>query len=428
MSTTITIKRRRVNRFPSHIRELEKQIIPFQRYLSNFYLRNIKKLAITQSLPIEFFQKMYEDKIETQTHAFIEQVYITRLYSVQDQMLKLVRTRRQPSRRYYKKIPKTKTQRSKSAAVPATAIDSQEDFRSYSLIGMDILDIENIKRITRTVTDKFFNSVGRLIGRQNTFDFNTITQTLKRRTPFDDHAAMKRIAVFGGYAALNAATLSKLHQIQIRRRSKSAAISLGGFSNRLKQFFLGPDTATDIAAATPVDTSTGGQGADYRAQVQYVTAADDRVCPRCRDLDGRMFYEDDLGKPELPDDMHPNCRCFYDLLPDYIYMEEEQPQSMMVELGPLDAGQIENFKNEARQKIQRYIDENIQRIQKVQRMNLENPVENMPSQWTQVYRDAMDRAFQDGNTELRRKYQNLLFSEIARLQNILQEVIHEFQP
>lgn len=43
----------------------------------------------------------------------------------------------------------------------------------------------------------------------------------------------------------------------------------------------------------------------------FTTQSDDRVCPICEDLEGNEYYEED-DRPDIPDDTHPNCRCYYD--------------------------------------------------------------------------------------------------------------------
>ena len=47
---------------------------------------------------------------------------------------------------------------------------------------------------------------------------------------------------------------------------------------------------------------------DERA-VEFWTAGDDLVCPRCNQLDGALIVRDELDDTQRPP-LHPNCRCF----------------------------------------------------------------------------------------------------------------------
>jgi SPP1 gp7 family putative phage head morphogenesis protein len=45
---------------------------------------------------------------------------------------------------------------------------------------------------------------------------------------------------------------------------------------------------------------------DIRVKAEWATARDDRVCPKCAALDGKVFTLDEI-EPMIP--LHPNCRC-----------------------------------------------------------------------------------------------------------------------
>jgi hypothetical protein len=220
------------SRRPKEIRELDAKVQKLQRYLLTFYKRKIKKLAATQGIPVEFFIQRYQEEIEIQLRVFIEDIYMTRIKNLEQSILK--------------------KRRSKSASI-------RDIFTSLK-------DIDNIKQIVSAVKDKFFNAVGRLIGRVNTSDFNPVTQALDTRTPFNDVAAMQRVAVFGGYNTFNTATESKLAEVNV------------------------PDSN----------------------KVLYVTAHDERVCHICMPFDGRIFQVLDASIPTLP--QHENCRCFLEAI------------------------------------------------------------------------------------------------------------------
>ncbi len=66
--------------------------------------------------------------------------------------------------------------------------------------------------------------------------------------------------------------------------------------------------ATLIARTETLRAHNEGRVAFYRLvgveKVQWITADDERTCPECAPLDGKVFAIDDV--PPIP---HPNCRC-----------------------------------------------------------------------------------------------------------------------
>lgn len=63
-----------------------------------------------------------------------------------------------------------------------------------------------------------------------------------------------------------------------------------------------------ISVADDAEPDTTSE--DGTPLVRYQTEDDERVCPICEDLGGDTYLIDDL-KPEIPEDTHPNCRCYY---------------------------------------------------------------------------------------------------------------------
>lgn len=212
---------------PVEIRELDKQILVFQRQLYRFYLTKIKKIGFTQDIPVEFFRKKYEQEIELLTRQFIEQVYFNRVETLKRKLL---------------------PRRSKSAAL--------------SDIFLHHRDLDRIRDFVLLYAGGFFDSVGRLLGRQSTRDFDPRTGLANTRTPYDEQAPFIRLARGAGYETYNAATAIKLGEVDPDRR------------------------------------------------IQYVTAEDERVCPICMPFHLRIFRLSQLDIiPSLP--QHVNCRCYY---------------------------------------------------------------------------------------------------------------------
>lgn len=50
---------------------------------------------------------------------------------------------------------------------------------------------------------------------------------------------------------------------------------------------------------------------------RFRTQGDDKVCPICRPLNGNVYDVDDDSAPEIPNDLHIGCRCYYwPIIPD----------------------------------------------------------------------------------------------------------------
>ena len=48
---------------------------------------------------------------------------------------------------------------------------------------------------------------------------------------------------------------------------------------------------------------------DSTGKVMFAAELGKNCCKTCQELHGRIFPENDSGKPEIP--LHPNCRCRY---------------------------------------------------------------------------------------------------------------------
>lgn len=70
---------------------------------------------------------------------------------------------------------------------------------------------------------------------------------------------------------------------------------------------MGTSAITDTMS--DATTSKLDQLGDPNEKVKWVTQHDERVCPICNELDGRIWSIDDPSLQSPPDDTHENCRC-----------------------------------------------------------------------------------------------------------------------
>lgn len=52
-------------------------------------------------------------------------------------------------------------------------------------------------------------------------------------------------------------------------------------------------------------------------QQMYSATLEANTCSECGELDGQIFDIDDDSKPQIPEDLHPNCRCLYINIPTH---------------------------------------------------------------------------------------------------------------
>lgn len=165
---------------------LNQIIVALEKYLYNFYIKKIKPLS-DQGIPIEFFKQKYNKELEIGIRTYLEQIYILRI----DELARLYNTNR-----------------NKFAAVLPSDNNDNPIFDFF----ISITDIENIKNAVNDLKNRFFDGVNRLINRENTEEFSNEGNKLETITPFDAAAAIKRLALWGGYLTYNEGLLSKLTQ------------------------------------------------------------------------------------------------------------------------------------------------------------------------------------------------------------------------
>ena len=186
MSAIRTVNKRR-NRTPSYIRELNEQLLALQNYLYNLWLRKIKKLALEQNLPVEFFRKKYEQEVQAQIHRYVEEIYFSVIEGLQKKLLTKQRLEKEQRR-------------------------LQHDL-AVSNFFTSVPDINSINEITNISTENYFLALARLIGRASHSKQITAVETIHQLMLFADMAAFQRVASNAVYTTFNTALQSKLSQI-----------------------------------------------------------------------------------------------------------------------------------------------------------------------------------------------------------------------
>jgi len=89
-----------------------------------------------------------------------------------------------------------------------------------------------------------------------------------------------------------------------RRRAVPASVEMDSSAAR---------HAAPMARAVPLRAHNEGRGVFYRqvgvTMIQWLTACDERTCPVCRPLDGKVFNIDEIPKH------HSQCRCTWTSVP-----------------------------------------------------------------------------------------------------------------
>jgi hypothetical protein len=106
--------------------------------------------------------------------------------------------------------------------------------------------------------------------------------------PLDTKAYLESVATHATFSPYALSTLSKMGEL---------------LPNAFDLFV--PFPLADIGDAT----ATGGETITEKPLVEWQTAADERVCPICDELDGTQWEFDDESILIPVDDSHENCRC-----------------------------------------------------------------------------------------------------------------------
>jgi len=239
----------------SYRSEYKQTVIELERRLLLFYQDNILKPSLQNNgIPIDLFQRKLNDDLENMIRFYVEKIYTLSLSRLSDTINKRRKIKKQNRRSFA------------AASIP---------FGKRLQIFTSLLDIENIKNITKNMVNQFWKTTGRLINRISSFISNPKTGLLEKKKEYDTVANIKGLANQLATGTLNKATVSKIKQLAEER-------IIGG--------------------------SLGIEGVDDDTKLIFVTAMDDRVdCVYCKPLENRVFDADD---PDLPDPpLHNFCRC-----------------------------------------------------------------------------------------------------------------------
>ena len=161
-------------------------------------------------------------------------------------------------------------------------------------------DLKQIKDLAFDFYDPFWRRINLIIHRND-----TISQRYdyEPRSELNSNYIATVTAVTLTTRAVAVGTISKLMQVQTAQATTKQA--------GLRALFRFKDL---------VDTNKGVERNESIDQLQWNAILDRKVCPTCRALDGTIWNYNDPHKPVPGDDfsIHPNCRCFYDILPAQI--------------------------------------------------------------------------------------------------------------
>ncbi len=161
-------------------------------------------------------------------------------------------------------------------------------------------DLKQIKDLAFEFYDPFWRKVNFLIHRNDSllqkYDYEP-------RSELNSNYIATVTAITLTTRAIAVGTISKLIQIQTAKaRVKKAGL------RALFRFKEDNVNKNGVPRDAEID------------QLQWNAILDQKTCPTCRALDGSIWNFNDPNKPIPGDDysIHPNCRCFYDILPSEI--------------------------------------------------------------------------------------------------------------
>jgi hypothetical protein len=126
------------------------------------------------------------------------------------------------------------------------------------------------------MSNQFWNTVSRLVNRENEFKINLADGQFIKKNPFAIDAAFIGTAAYFVYSAFNNAVISKVNQV--------------------------------LPTILPEEGFTDLNLENFQGKLEFVTRRDDRVdLELCAPLDGVVF---DANDPDLPiPPLHNHCRC-----------------------------------------------------------------------------------------------------------------------
>jgi len=197
-------------------------------------------------------------------------------------------------------------------------------------------DMAEIRRLAQRYQDTFWLGLEREVttkGPKMVFDPDTLllkTNPNNAKNELKDTFIGRTVDGIRGQVP-NAAVISKARQVILgsRIRIKSASVAPITRDYRIaavtKQKQLQRlQVRRDVQQLTP-PPQAARQEPEPQAELLWVAAGDDRVCPRCGALEGETFDVEDTNIPEPIEDTHPWCRCDIWLVNAAVEEQEKEP-------------------------------------------------------------------------------------------------------
>lgn len=148
-------------------------------------------------------------------------------------------------------------------------------------------DITNQREETERAVTAFWKRI------QNDADRTLQQESIEEPKPaFNTTSFLNSIAAFAMTASLARATVSKTKQII---QPVTTVEEQGGQTQTL-------------------EFNVDFEIKELKPRLKWITQHDERVCPICRELDGKEWSQDDPDLQQPPDDAHNNCRCYLELI------------------------------------------------------------------------------------------------------------------
>lgn len=216
--------------------------------LNSFYNKKVKPMA---QFPIEAIRQKYEREVKTLIRVTVQQSYLVGTDTVAEKVT-----------------------------------DKNKDFQVF----ISQTDIANIARLTEKLNNDFWKTAGRLVRREQEYEFNQKTQELEKKKSYDAQAAIIVAAVSIAHIPYNTAVVSKLGVVTTQ--PTPLQISNEGITL---------DINFDVARLDELN---------LEGKVIFLTREDAKVDLEICEPLNRTVY--DINDPDIPIPIintHLHCRC-----------------------------------------------------------------------------------------------------------------------